>query len=182
MAPDDSHYETLGVEPTSDPAVIRRAYLDLARRHHPDGYAPGSSDARRAEARMKEVNRAWSVLGDTARRRAYDLARASDRPGPARFAAAEHDVADLDEIDPRLLDDTPTGATPAPRSLTFLPVAVLAGSFGTIFASMLLRAPALLALGLAGLVLAGALFFTLPLLTMARAARHERSAPPRSGR
>ncbi len=67
-----SHYEVLGVQPTADQIDIRRAYLDLARRHHPDRVA----DASRPDAtgsKMREVNEAWRVLGEPVRRRRYDL-------------------------------------------------------------------------------------------------------------
>jgi hypothetical protein len=47
-------YEVLGVSPTASPAEIRRAYLTLARRHHPD--AGGDVD------QMRRLNEAWAAL------------------------------------------------------------------------------------------------------------------------
>ncbi len=71
-------YRVLQVDPEAEPETIRSAYRTLARLHHPD--RPGGS-----HARMVVVNRAWSVLGDERRRRAYDRSRRvlSSRPGAA---------------------------------------------------------------------------------------------------
>lgn len=59
-------YEVLGVRRDAAAAEVRRAYLDLARRHHPDQGSGGDA------ARMAEVNAAWEVLGDPRRRAHYD--------------------------------------------------------------------------------------------------------------
>lgn len=60
-----SHYETLGVRPDSSAAEIRDAYRRLARVHHPDR---GDADA----GSMAAINEAYRVLGEPARRVAYD--------------------------------------------------------------------------------------------------------------
>ncbi len=57
-------YEVLQVDRGAEPEVIRAAYRALARRNHPDF----GGDARR----MATINEAWNVLGDPARRAAYD--------------------------------------------------------------------------------------------------------------
>ncbi len=76
-----SHYETLGVPTGADPAEIRRAYVALARRFHPDAHADRSPAERaHADRRMRDVNEAWSALSDPARRRAYDATLARTRP------------------------------------------------------------------------------------------------------
>ena len=78
-----SHYEILEVADGAPPEEVRRAYLDLARRLHPDRWVD-ASPAQRAEAerRMQEVNEAWRVLGNAGRRIAYDQDRtAPPRPG-----------------------------------------------------------------------------------------------------
>jgi len=49
-----SPYEVLGVRPDATPDEIRRAYLTLARRHHPD--AGGDPEE------MRRLNEAWSAL------------------------------------------------------------------------------------------------------------------------
>jgi hypothetical protein len=75
-------YRVLGVDRRAGGDTIRVAYRELAWRLHPDrqqspGPAGGLSDAeqRVAERRMREVNEAFRVLGEPARRRAYDQVR-----------------------------------------------------------------------------------------------------------
>ncbi|MCP5026798.1 MAG: J domain-containing protein [Actinomycetia bacterium] len=68
-----SHYDVLGVQPTADETDIRRAYLDLARRHHPDRTAIGNGGAVDPGTKMRQVNEAWRILGAPVRRRRYDL-------------------------------------------------------------------------------------------------------------
>jgi curved DNA-binding protein len=61
------YYRILGVERAASDADIKKAYRKLARRHHPD-----VSKAAGAQARMQEINEAYEVLGDPAKRAAYD--------------------------------------------------------------------------------------------------------------
>ena len=66
-------YAVLGVDPMADTDTVRRAYRDLARRHHPDF----GGDARQ----MASINDAWHVLGDPTRRDTYNRQlRAPIRP------------------------------------------------------------------------------------------------------
>jgi hypothetical protein len=65
-----SLYEILGVSPFASRDAIIRAYRRLARKYHPD--INKSPDA---EERMKEINRAYDVLGDKEKRWAYDRDR-----------------------------------------------------------------------------------------------------------
>jgi curved DNA-binding protein len=62
------YYKILGVERTAAEKDIKRAYRKLAVQYHPDKN-PGDS---RAEARFKEINEAYEVLGDPAKRAKYD--------------------------------------------------------------------------------------------------------------
>ena len=84
-----THYETLGVPPTASSEDIRRAYRRLAQRFHPDRHLQSPApEAAKASQRMRDINRAWSVLSDASARQHYDLelalARAkADRGGPA---------------------------------------------------------------------------------------------------
>ena len=74
MAAAKTHYEVLGVSRGATNDEIKRAYHQLARRHHPDVLGPASSRlVDSARSRMVAINGAWTVLGDPARRRDYDL-------------------------------------------------------------------------------------------------------------
>ncbi|BCS33574.1 molecular chaperone DnaJ [Luteitalea sp. TBR-22] len=62
------YYATLGVAKTASEKEIKQAFRRLARKHHPD-VNPGNSAA---EAKFKEINEAYEVLGDAEKRRKYD--------------------------------------------------------------------------------------------------------------
>jgi curved DNA-binding protein len=62
------YYQTLGVSKTSSDKEIKQAYRKLARKFHPD-VNPGDKTA---EAKFKEINEAYEVLGDADKRRKYD--------------------------------------------------------------------------------------------------------------
>lgn len=135
-----THYDTLGLARGAPPEQIRRAYLDLARRYHPDRLGSASTAERvRAEARMRQVNEAWAVLGDPVRRAAYDRSLSGAVPaggslggaaptGPAGDAGARPRPPrrSPDEM-PHLVDLRPTGAahgSPGPLA-AFLPIIVI---------------------------------------------------------
>jgi curved DNA-binding protein len=62
------YYATLGIGKTATEKEIKQAFRKLARKHHPD-VNPGD---KAAEAKFKEINEAYEVLGDPAKRKKYD--------------------------------------------------------------------------------------------------------------
>ena len=62
------YYKVLGVEKTSTPAGIKKAYRALANKYHPDK-AKGD---KAAEEKFKEINEANEVLSDPVKRKKYD--------------------------------------------------------------------------------------------------------------
>jgi curved DNA-binding protein len=62
------YYETLGVARTAPAEEIKQAFRRLARLHHPDV----AKNKVTGEAKFKEINEAYEVLGDPEKRRRYD--------------------------------------------------------------------------------------------------------------
>jgi DnaJ domain len=181
-----NHYEVLGVQGDVSPGALRRAYLELARRHHPDRQAGEDQQARRvSDERMRQINSAWQVLGDPARRAAYDvqLRERSDRRSGSSTAGAvaptgpridrpstafspywEHDEDDddtwryePDEVNP---DTVPPRVLLAAPAVTFvLGVALLAASAPTGIRSFM-------AVGLISLLLSALLFVGAPVVAL----------------
>jgi len=62
------YYSTLGVSKTATDKELKQAFRKLARKHHPDV----NPNDKAAEAKFKEVNEAYEVLGDPEKRKKYD--------------------------------------------------------------------------------------------------------------
>src|ERR1700752_2056145 len=62
------YYATLGVAKSATDKELKQAFRKLARKFHPD-VNPGDKSA---ESKFKEINEAYEVLGDAAKRRKYD--------------------------------------------------------------------------------------------------------------
>src|ERR1700752_4155654 len=62
------YYATLGVAKSATDKELKQAFRKLARKFHPD-VNPGDKNA---ESRFKEINEAYEVLGDAAKRKKYD--------------------------------------------------------------------------------------------------------------
>jgi curved DNA-binding protein CbpA len=67
MAHGPDPYKVLQVDPEAEDEVIQAAYRRLAQKYHPDR-APGTE----ATERMIALNAAWELIGEPARRAAYD--------------------------------------------------------------------------------------------------------------
>ncbi len=63
------YYQVLGVPRTASEEEIRKAYRQLARKHHPDVNA---ANPKAAEERFKEISEAYEVLADPQKRERYD--------------------------------------------------------------------------------------------------------------
>ncbi len=61
------YYEILGVKRDADTAAIKSAYRKLARKYHPD-----VNKTKEAEEKFKDINEAYEVLSDKAKRQRYD--------------------------------------------------------------------------------------------------------------
>ena len=164
-------YQVLGVRADAPAAELRRAYVRLARQHHPDYFVDAAPEQRAAaELRMRAVNEAWAMVGSVERRRSYDAAQ---ERGFQPFAWVAED-----EADPRDAPDVPYRPVVAPsgrrRATTLAPVvlfalSVLSGIFGGVMqASGLLAAAAVLFL------LSCVGFLIVPLLALGKARRDDR--------
>jgi hypothetical protein len=171
MAP-VTHYDVLGVTPSADPAEIRRAYVGLARRLHPDA-AGGDPDA------MVAVNEAWAVLGDPETRARYDAGLVPElrsfvhRPAATPFVPV--DPGDDEGADDwRYEPDVGDPRTAPHRRVLMTPVVLL--WLAALCGGIWLVSPTD-ALVVAGVVLAAAAvggFLVAPIVAMAKASRYER--------
>ena len=71
------YYQTLGVTRTASDADIKKAFRKLAREFHPDV----AKDKKKAEEKFKDINEAYEVLGDAAKRKKYDELGANWKSG-----------------------------------------------------------------------------------------------------
>jgi curved DNA-binding protein len=71
------YYETLGVPRTASDDEIKKSFRKLARQYHPDV----ARDKKKAEEKFKEINEAYEVLGDSAKRKQYDELGANWKSG-----------------------------------------------------------------------------------------------------
>jgi len=68
MSANLNYYEILGVSKNATQEEIKRAYVRLARRYHPDR----NPDDEEAERKFREASEAYEVLSDPEKRKLYD--------------------------------------------------------------------------------------------------------------
>ena len=88
MTEERDPYAVLGIASSAPPDEVSSTYRTLARRHHPD-----VSLERDAEQRMAEINNAWSLLRDPAKRAAWDRAHGITPQVARRHTAAASPAA-----------------------------------------------------------------------------------------
>ncbi len=65
------YYEILGVKKTDSEDTIKKAYKKLALKYHPDKAA--ADKKKEYEDKFKEINEAYSTIGDPAKRKKHDM-------------------------------------------------------------------------------------------------------------
>ena len=91
-------YRVLGVSRDASDEAIKKAYRKLVFQHHPDR----NPDSTHAEAKIREINAAYEVVGDPEKRRTYDRLNWGEET--ARDEAADPAVI-LDEMEQKLFDE-----------------------------------------------------------------------------
>ena len=91
-------YRVLGLSRDASDDAIKKAYRKLAFQHHPDR----NPDSKQAQAKIRDLNAAYEVIGDPEKRRTYDRLNWGDE-------GARDEVADpaviLDEMEKKLFDE-----------------------------------------------------------------------------
>jgi molecular chaperone DnaJ len=91
------YYQVLGVSREASNEEIKKAYRKLVFQHHPDRNPNGKD----AEAKIREINAAYEIVGDAEKRRSYDRLYWGDEP--------RADVVDvsviLHEMEQKLFDE-----------------------------------------------------------------------------
>ena len=76
-------YEILGVQKNATPAAIKSAFRRLAKKLHPDA----NKTDKTAATKFSELNAAYEIVGDEAKRKAFDRGEIdAEAPGPDRLA------------------------------------------------------------------------------------------------
>jgi hypothetical protein len=95
-------YRILGVTAEATPVAIRKAYLELAKRNHQDLFATDPEKYRSSTKLMQDINSAYEMLSDPARRELWNrrhrgapltAAPKAPRPAPAQNAHFESEQA-----------------------------------------------------------------------------------------
>jgi chromosome segregation ATPase len=68
-------YDILGVEPDADEKEIKRAYREVAKKHHPDK----NNGDKESEEKFKKAAEAYEILSDPEKRKAFDEKRKNSK-------------------------------------------------------------------------------------------------------
>lgn len=91
------YYQVLGVSRVASDDDIKKAYRKLVFQYHPDR----NPDSKDADAKIRELNAAYEIIGDTDKRRSYDRLSWGDEP---RAEAVDLGLI-LDDIEQKLFDE-----------------------------------------------------------------------------
>lgn len=91
------YYRVLGVSREASDEEIKKSYRKLVFQHHPDR----NPDNAEAEAKIRELNAAYEIIGDAENRQSYDRLSWGDEP---RTAAVDPGLI-LDDIEQKLFDE-----------------------------------------------------------------------------
>ena len=72
-----NYYDILGISKSASDAEIKKAYKKMAMQYHPDR----NKGDKKAEAKFKEINEAYQVLGDATKKKNYDQFGSADFSG-----------------------------------------------------------------------------------------------------
>jgi len=98
-------YKTLGVAPGATPAEIRKTYIGLAKRNHQDLFATDPEKYRSSTRLMQDINAAYELLSDPARRQLWDRQHpAVVKPRAAPPAAPPRTQVESRYYDPELVN------------------------------------------------------------------------------
>lgn len=108
-----TYYEILGLPRDATPAQIKRRYRELVRKYHPDV----ATDKVTSHRLFLQINQAYEVLKDSARRKSYDESLDLDEMIRAKRAAARRQAQSARSAAPRA---TVTPPPHAPRNVSQL--------------------------------------------------------------
>ena len=91
------YYRVLGVSREASDDDIKKAYRKLVFQNHPDR----NPDSKDAEAKIREINASYEIVGDAEKRRSYDHLFWGDEP---HAETVDPDVI-LDEMEKKLFDE-----------------------------------------------------------------------------
>lgn len=169
MTADLNYYDMLGIVPSADLDTVKRAYRDQMRRYHPDAFLGKMAKARQvgdlkqirtlekeieeSKHKTQQINTAYSVLSDAAKRQTYDMRRAGVPQQRSTPYAPEQDpyragpYAARDAHNPTRQTRPPVQSAPPPPNDSFptLLLTILIGGLllvvGSVVALMALPAP-----------------------------------------